>query len=114
MTQQYVAMWVPAESVNSSVEHGAKFLQLSDILLGQAASTQGLPSTPQPTTRENCAALGDRTDVLDVIVMISEPQATTQGLETSSKPNAPAETPSSGETSNIVYLKLRENTPTRH
>ena len=113
MTQEYVALWVPAESLSLWVEHGAKLLQLSDILLGQAASTHGSQSTPPHTTRENYVDLGESPDDLEMIVMTLEPPATTQELETFSSPKRSAEMLSSGETSNVVYLRSRDGTQPR-
>lgn len=113
MTQEYVALWVPVESLSSWTELGAKLLQLSDILLGQADLMHGSQSTQEHFTRESYVDLGNQTGDLEMIVMTLEPQAITQDSGQSLRHSEPAETPSSGETSNVVYLKSRDGTQTK-
>ena len=108
MIQRYVAMWVPAESLSSCQEHGAMLLEPSDILPDQADSTRGSLSKQEPIFKQNSGISGDEGD-LDVIVMISLSQATTQELETLLEPNAPAETPSCGKGLRLAWSQSQDD-----
>ena len=113
MTQTYVAMWVPVESLNSCLELGGMQLEPSDILTGQADLMHGSQSTLEPIIRQSLEHNGDPAGELQLIVMISLSQATMLGLETSSNPSSDAVMPSSGPKLRLVSDRSRDITQKR-
>lgn len=113
MTQTYVAMWVPVESLSSCQELGGMQLEPSDILQGQVDLTQGSQSMQEPIIKQSSEASGDQEDELQLIVMISLSQATTLDSAISSRLSEHVETRSSGPKLHLAWDRSRDATPER-
>ncbi len=110
MTLEYVAMWVPAESLNSCQELGARLLEPSTIRQALVDSTPDSASMPGHGIKESSGDLGWPPDDLEYLAMTSDSPLITPALELYYLPKSDVPMPSSGKKLRLVWDKSQEST----
>ena len=110
LTLEYVAMWVPAESLNSCQELGARLLEPSVIRQALADSMQDYPSTQAHGTRAKCDEDGVLPTELEYLAMTSALPLTTPELDLYYLPKNAAPTPARGSKLRLVSDRSQEMT----